>query len=120
MKKLLLFAILLVLVGCSKDGLFSQLDDVIGIFETGVLDGKFSVGSDKQVCFSKGNLQYQASKGVWRFADHQWDYIGYGNENISNSYSGWIDLFGWGTGNNPTNISCNNGVYGFYSEWGNN
>lgn len=47
---------------------------------------------------SPGNLQYQASTGIWRFAEHQYDYIGSGNENISTSYSGWIDLFGWGTG----------------------
>ena len=26
--------------------------------------------------------------------------IGDANKNISSSYSGWIDLFGWGTGNN--------------------
>ena len=47
--------------------------------------------------FAKGNLQYQASTRTWRFAEHQWDMIGDANENISKSYSGWIDLFGWGT-----------------------
>ena len=47
--------------------------------------------------FSQGNLQYQASTNTWRFADNQWDYVGEDNSNISETYSGWIDLFGWGT-----------------------
>ena len=59
---------------------------------------KFSVNaSGGKVVFSPGNLQYQASTNTWRFAEHQWDYIGEDNANISSSYSGWIDLFGWGT-----------------------
>ena len=53
------------------------------------------------------NLQYQASTGKWRFAENQYDVIGKDNENVSKTYSGWIDLFGWGTGNNPTlRLSC--------------
>lgn len=81
----------------------------------GAIPALFSVSSTQQVFFSKGNLQYQASTGTWRFAEHQWDYVGgtssngteYGNvyENgvkcdnsqISQNYSGWIDLFGWAT-----------------------
>ena len=76
----------------------------------------------ERVMFSPGNMQYQAwpgthlcadgttQQGVWRFAEHQWDYVGdastgtvywngtkCNNENISQYYSGWIDLFGWGT-----------------------
>lgn len=57
----------------------------------------FSVSATKQVRFSQGNLQYQASTNTWRFAEHQYDIIGNGNENISPTYSGWIDLFGLGT-----------------------
>lgn len=59
--------------------------------------GVFSVSADKQVSFSKGNLQYQASTNTWRFAENQTDYIGNSNSNISATYDGWIDLFGWGT-----------------------
>ena len=59
---------------------------------------KFSVNaSGGKVVFAPGNLQYQASTNTWRFAEHQWDYIGGDNANISSSYIGWIDLFGWGT-----------------------
>ena len=80
----------------------------------GVLPGLFSVAANKQVLFSPGNLQWSktgggssatthtvagggTATGTWRFAPHQWDTIGAANSNISSSYSGWIDLFGWGT-----------------------
>ena len=63
----------------------------------GALPGEFSVSATKKVRFSKGNLQYQASTKTWRFAEHQYDYIGNNNKNISSTYTGWIDLFGWGT-----------------------
>lgn len=59
--------------------------------------GDFSVSNDRQVCFSQGNLQYQASTNTWRFAENQYDHAGTGNGNISSTYDGWIDLFGWGT-----------------------
>lgn len=59
--------------------------------------GSFSVSENKKVYFSPGNLQYQASTNTWRFAEHQYDMIGDDNKNISSTYDGWIDLFGWGT-----------------------
>lgn len=65
----------------------------------GIVNGQFSVSPSQKVYFSKGNLQYQASTSTWRFASHQYDYIGSENANISPSNSGWIDLFGWGTSN---------------------
>ena len=82
--------------------------------------GKFSVSNTKKVAFSSGNLQYQASTDTWRFAENQWDYIGGANSNISSSYSGWIDLFGWGTGNNPTKSSYYSDNYYYFSDWGKN
>ena len=63
----------------------------------GAIDAKFSVSSNKKVRFSKGNLQYQASTATWRFAENQYDAVGSANSNISSTYTGWIDLFGWGT-----------------------
>ena len=62
-----------------------------------VLTGRFSVAADKQVVFSPGNLQYKASINWLVFADNQYDMVGEDNENISSTYDGWIDLFGWGT-----------------------
>lgn len=82
----------------------------------GKLNGKFSVSSTKQVSFSQGNLQYQASTNTWRFAENQYDIIGEDNKNISANYDGWIDLFGWGTsgynGKFPYMTSTNHYEYG--------
>ena len=72
------------------------------------LNELFSVSSIKRVRFSKGNLQWSATGthavagggtalGTWRFAPNQWDIIGSSNSYISSTYTGWIDLFGWGT-----------------------
>lgn len=78
---------------------------------TGGLAGLFSVdASGHQVRFSQGNLQYQASTGTWRFAEKQWDYVGKDNSKIGKSYSGWIDLFGWGT----SGYNCGNYFYNPY------
>ncbi|MBR6438324.1 MAG: hypothetical protein IKS65_03965 [Bacteroidales bacterium] len=63
----------------------------------GAINGVFSVSANKIALFSQGNLQYQASTDTWRFAENQYDYVGSDNSNISSTYSGWIDLFGWGT-----------------------
>ncbi|MBQ9546832.1 MAG: hypothetical protein IJU90_06060 [Bacteroidales bacterium] len=63
----------------------------------GGLTGMFEIGEDRYALFSQGNLQYMPSEKRWRFAEHQYDYIGAGNKYVSSSYSGWLDLFGWGT-----------------------
>ena len=70
---------------------------VFNYFKNGVINAPFSVSENGKICFSQGNLQYQASTNKFRFAENQYDYIGYQNKNISSSYSGWIDLYGWGT-----------------------
>ena len=104
---------------------------------TGAVDGLFTINDQGgKVYFSKGNLQYQASTNTWRFAEHQWDHVGgkYGlNDNVrywgnvpesdntlaSSNYSGWQDLFSWGTsgwsGDDP-----GNGLVGQYAnaDWG--
>ena len=89
----------------------------------GAINGLFTINANgDQVYFSQGNLQYQASTNTWRFAEHQWDYvgtqtpdgagnmggtvIGSDNRNISPTYSGWIDLFGWGTSGYDHGASC--------------
>lgn len=82
--------------------------------------GVFSVSQYKKMSFAKGNLQYQPSTRKWRFANNQWDIIGDKNNNISSNYSGWIDLFGWGTGTQPTQCSEHNSVYSDFKDWGNN
>lgn len=85
----------------------------------------FSVSESKQVAFSKGNLQYNVNDKTWRFAEHQWDYVGGPVDNArtgnvvgstNTSVAGpWIDLFGWGTwtvnGAAPTCVSASNSYY---------
>ena len=82
----------------------------------GELPGEFSVSISKRVHFSQGNLQYNAKQNFWRFAEHQYDTIGAGNKNISATYDGYIDLFGWGTsgynGKNPWMTSTTDTDYG--------
>lgn len=89
-------------------------------YVAGTLPKYFSVSATTKVRFSKGNLQYQASTDTWRFADDQYDIIGNGNNNISSTYDGWIDLFGWGTGDNPTNTSTADSTYSTFIDWGTN
>ncbi len=62
-----------------------------------VPSNSFSLEDGECVVFAQGNLQYRASTGTWRFATNQYDIIGESNQNISSSYSGYIDLFGFGT-----------------------
>ena len=82
--------------------------------------GVFSISADKQVTFSKGNLQYHPANDEWRFAENQTDYIGDANSNIAADYDGWIDLFGWGTGDAPTKSSTSYSDYSTFVDWGTN
>ena len=106
-------------VGCQKEDIAPIIPDT-PIIPDGVLPGLFSVSATRQVRFSQGNLQYQASTNTWRFAEHQYDYVGSDNRSISSTYSGWIDLFGWGTGSNPTLSSSYPEDYGTFVDWGSN
>ena len=112
-------AVMMMTVGCQKEDIAPIIPDT-PIIPDGVLPGLFSVSATRQVRFSQGNLQYQASTNTWRFAEHQYDYVGSDNRSISSTYSGWIDLFGWGTGSNPTLSSSYPEDYGTFVDWGSN
>lgn len=90
----------------------------------GALPGVFSISVANRVAFSRGNLQYKASTGTWRFAEHQYDMVGTANANISETYDGWIDLFGYGTSRYPYTSSASNFEYvrssiaGTSNDWG--
>ena len=76
------------------------------------INGLFTVNSsNKRVYFAKGNLQYV--NGEWRFAEHQYDYLG------TYSATAW-DLFGYSTA--ATNFGMSTSVYNIYSgsfvDWG--
>lgn len=88
----------------------------------GSINGLFTINeAGDQVYFSKGNLQYQASTNTWRFAEHQWDWVG--NDSVGNVfenvikcsnrqasayYEGWIDIFAWGTSGYNHGAECYN------------
>jgi hypothetical protein len=96
--------------------------------------GTFSVGANKQVSFSKGNLQYTQSTNTWSFAENQWDYIGtdnvtggsvssdptYGDSKEGTALADKVDLFGWGTGDAPTKSSTSDSDYSTFVDWGTN
>ena len=85
--------------------------------------GIFSVSSSMKVNFSYGNLQYHPANNKWRFAESQLDYIGAANSNISSSYSGWLDLFGWSTDATNFGVSTsedNDDYSGSFVDWGRN
>ena len=78
----------------------------------------FSINPVDKVLFSPGNLQYHPVKDEWRFALDQTEHIGNDNANISPNYYGWIDLFGWGTGYEPTKTSIAYEDYCTFVDWG--
>lgn len=80
-------------------------------------DHYFSVSSDTRVRFAPGNLQYQPSTKMWRFAPSQIETLGWKESYSYPRYRGWIDLFGWGTALTPTNYSDNSQEYNFV-DWG--
>lgn len=90
----------------------------------GLLPGLFSVRPGRHVCFTKGNLQYQASTGLWRFAERQYDIVGLDNSKIHpSSYEGWIDLFGWSTPATTFGVATSRNYddyTGEFRDWGQN
>ena len=99
--------------------------------------GVFSVSADKQVTFSKGNLQYTQSTNTWAFAENQWDYIGtdnvtggsissdptYGDSKEGTALADKVDLFGWSTSATNFGVSTskdNNDYTGSFVDWGTN
>ncbi len=92
----------------------------------------FSVGDNKYVQFSTGNLQYEVGTNTWSFASKQYEVIGgeaYTGSNNTNygmnvpGYTGKLDLFGWSSdgkfGVNPSNTDAH---YGYaatdFVDWG--
>lgn len=108
---ILTLAVLCLCVSCKKEKVTpdnnQQQQEEPTPTDEGALNGVFSIGANKQVKFSKGNLQYQATTKTWRFAENQYNFVGAANANASESYGGWIDLFGWAT----SGWNCGNTYY---------
>ena len=99
----------------------------------------FSVSENKQVAFSRGNLQYTQSTKTWAFAANQYDMLGtanvsdgtesydatYGYSKDGSALADKIDLFGWSTNNETTkwgiSTSTSYSDYaGDFVDWGTN
>ena len=109
----------------------SQPDPSAGI-------GSFSVSADKQVTFSKGNLQYTQSTDTWSFASTQYECLGtdnvtggsvssdptYGDSKSGDALADKVDLFGWSTAATNFGVSTStdweNGYSGSFVDWGTN
>lgn len=96
MKKTAFYIFLAAALLCSCEDNTTEVERPLYPTE-GAVNARYTIGDDVTVVFAKGNLQYQASSKTWRFANNQYDVIGYANEFADTAYSGWIDLFGWGT-----------------------
>ncbi len=106
----------------NDDGENNVLDpsnDPCGIDIAVFVPKPFSVSAENKVVFSSGNLQYHPANDEWRFASTQLCFVGADNANIASTYQGWIDLFGDGTGANPTNASMDDqNDYNTLVDWG--
>ena len=91
-KLLKAYVIIMLLVESGTMKLFAQN------YPQGAIHGVFSVAENYYVFFSQGNLQYKGSAAspYWKFADHQWDYLG-DNGQGSDATNVDRDLFCWGT-----------------------
>ena len=92
------------------------------------LSGIFSVGVNKQVHFSRGNLQYTrgttSNNGTWGFAEKQYDIVGDTDSNkyLDTSEGSKVDLFCW-SGDSYSNYGLStqtaSGYYdGHFLDWG--
>ena len=81
----------------------------------GALSGQFSIAEGKKAYIATSNLWAYVTNGVrdtnfglngWKLAEHQYDFIG-SAANWANfdSYTGWIDLFGFSTTANDHGIT---------------
>ncbi len=83
--------------------------------EEGTINGLFSVSETQQVKFSSGNLQYTKSTSTLQFAAHQWEILG--SRDVKWDEKDTFDVFGWGTGANPTYERCEKEDTTF-TDWG--
>ena len=75
----------------------------------GCLPALFSVGENKFVFFSKGNLEYRPMDGEWCFAPQQYHQCFYSGDDLGDNYANWMGEDKW------TNVF----QFGAYLEGGN-
>lgn len=103
------------------------------------LTGVFSVAADKQVKFSRGNLQYTQSTQTWSFASTQYEFLGtdnviggrvstsstMGDSKSGNQLSDKVDLFGWSSSTSSVPFGVDTSTdwrdySGDFVDWGTN
>lgn len=81
---------------------------------------KFTINAaGDQVYFSKGNLQYTKSTGVWSFMEHQYDIVETTGQNVGTDYANQdvVSHFGWGTSGCNLRETTSNYYYQPYSTY---
>ena len=74
-------------------------------------------GEDEYVEVTKEQYYYELEHNIDNIKDN---YVGYDASSCyTSSFNGWIDLFGWGTGSYPLNISTDDQDYLSFHDWGN-
>lgn len=139
MKRLWIFAVLVCLLatGCKREEVVPDKPRYDDTTSAVTQEALFSVSAGRRVEFAKGNLQFcnlgshataeGMAPGQFRFAEHQYDYLGQANAAVSDSNDGWIDLLCWGSsGWHVAGGSLKDGDYDIeslcgteaYADWG--
>ena len=82
-------------------------------------DTYISVSATKKVRFAQGNLQYLGKTGAWRFAEHQYDFIGSGPSS-GDSYQGNVTIEGYNSYNNSSATDAARDLFGWGTSGYNN
>ena len=117
-----------------SDGTVAKVDSISMVAPSSI--GTFSVSADKQVTFSKGNLQYTQSTNTWSFASAQYEVLGtdnviggtvtsdeYGYDKSGTALADKVDLFGWSTSTTNFGVSTSpsyTDYSGSFVDWGTN
>lgn len=115
LETLLAVIVMALLTSCSSTS--NTINECENDKKEDLLPGLFSISENHQVRFSKGNLQYDKANKTFQFAKNQFDIIGIGNRKISSKENCLIDLFGWGTGDNPLLADTNDALYSRFVDW---
>ena len=86
---------------------------------TNTTPGRFSVSADgKQVNFTRGGMEYNRSLDLFQTGSNQWETLTGYNQYISDStYINWLNMFGWGTGNDLMKYDSL-ASYPVFDDWG--
>lgn len=128
---LFMFCVALILNSCEPNN--PKVPEIKGV-------GAFSISLHDQVTFAPSNLVYNRVDNKWHLADNPWEILGakmlaspsvdyqspleslHNNMYISDvdMFAREIDLFAWGTGNNPTLVGNDYADFPVFAEWGKN